>query len=74
MNIPTLESLSGKKFKFILPRMNKTEANNIKLDPNLNQSQPQPLGWGFAYDRHETYSEFEHTSFEAQGIIRTADS
>jgi hypothetical protein len=63
-----IESISGKKFKFILPH-SKNDTNSIKLE--LGQS--QPLGWGFAYDRHESYSEFEHTSFEAQGIIKTAD-
>jgi hypothetical protein len=68
-----IESLTGKKFKFVLPHINKTEAKNIKLDSNQRQPQPQLQGWGLTYDRHESYSEYEHTSFETQGIIRTAD-
>lgn len=34
---------------------------------------PQRQGWGLEYDRHESVRESEHTSFTAQGIIRTAD-
>ena len=32
-----------------------------------------PVGWGMAYDRHESYTEIEQTSFSASGQVRTAD-
>lgn len=42
------------------------------------QDPKQPLarsnaGWGVEYDYHETRDEAEHTTFSAQGIVRTAD-
>lgn len=36
-------------------------------------SQPQSAGFGIEYDRHESYTETEQTSFEATGVVRTAD-
>lgn len=33
----------------------------------------QPAGWGLEYDRHESYSESEQTTFSASGTVRTAD-
>jgi hypothetical protein len=33
----------------------------------------QPAGFGVEYDRHESYSESEQTSFQASGVVRTAD-
>ena len=33
----------------------------------------QPAGYGVEYDRHESYSESEATSFAATGVVRTAD-
>ncbi|WP_291994165.1 VCBS repeat-containing protein [Candidatus Accumulibacter sp. ACC003] len=35
--------------------------------------QQQPSGYGIEYDRHESYSESEQTSFAATGVVRTAD-
>lgn len=47
------------------------------LAPNA-QSAPvateQPAGWGIEYDYHSEYSESERTSFQASGVIRTADN
>jgi hypothetical protein len=33
----------------------------------------QPAGFGVEYERHESYSESEQTSFQASGVVRTAD-
>jgi hypothetical protein len=62
-----IESLTGKKIKFFVPRMPDSSSNTI--DPNPTQS----VGWGLTYNRREAYSEYEHTTFEAQGIIKTTD-
>jgi hypothetical protein len=45
-------------------------------DPNQpapTQTTQQPAGYGVEYDRHESYSETEQTSFEASGVVRTED-
>ena len=34
---------------------------------------PQSAGYGVEYERHESYSESEQTSFSATGIVRTSD-
>jgi hypothetical protein len=36
-------------------------------------SSQQPAGFGVEYDYHESYSEVEQTTFEANGVIRTED-
>ena len=46
--------------------------------PSPNQSPAaaspqQPAGFGVEYDYHESYSEVEQTTFEANGVIRTED-
>jgi hypothetical protein len=37
------------------------------------QAPPQRAGYGVEYDYHESYSEAEQTSFEASGVVQTAD-
>lgn len=32
-----------------------------------------PAGWGMTYDRHESYTEAEQTTFSASGTVNTAD-
>lgn len=34
----------------------------------------QQAGWGLEYDSHSEYSESEQTTFQASGVIRTADN
>ncbi|MDP3539873.1 MAG: VCBS repeat-containing protein [Azonexus sp.] len=48
-----------------------TEA--IPANPNSPPSPPRPAGFGIEYDRHESYTETEQTSFAASGIVKTAD-
>lgn len=36
-------------------------------------ARPTPAGYGIEYDRHESYSESEQTSFAASGTVKTAD-
>lgn len=37
------------------------------------QSTSESAGYGVEYDRHESYSEVEQTSFAATGVVQTAD-
>ena len=37
------------------------------------QAPPTPAGYGIEYDRHESYTETEQTTFSASGTVTTAD-
>lgn len=41
--------------------------------PPPTAAQAAPAGWGISYDRHESYSEAEQTTFSASGKVTTAD-
>ncbi|MES2047695.1 MAG: VCBS repeat-containing protein [Pseudomonadota bacterium] len=59
-----------------------TPANAAEIPVEANQEQaaaappaPNPRqGWGLEFERHETYQEAERTTFQAAGVIRTADN
>ncbi|MFZ4536545.1 VCBS repeat-containing protein [Propionivibrio sp.] len=47
-------------------------------DPNQSSQSPQAqapqaAGYGLEYDRHESYTETEQTSFDATGVVHTED-
>ncbi|MBI4741165.1 MAG: VCBS repeat-containing protein [Betaproteobacteria bacterium] len=50
-------------------------ASGVQALPQSGQAPavPQNAGYGVEYDRHESYSEVEQTSFAASGVVRTAD-
>ena len=57
-----------------------TPAPNVQAPPQSAQPTPsqeaapaQPAGYGVEYDRHESYTEIEQTSFAASGMVQTAD-
>ena len=71
--------LTGHKFKVF-------DARKLQLDSTIEstsstmqdlstqaQQQPASEGFGVEYDRHESYSETEQTSFSSSGIVRTTD-
>ncbi len=72
-----LESLTGKKFKFVIPKafFKRAASNQPTYEaPSPQQAQPQQRqGWGLSYQKHESYSEQASLSFEATGTIKTAD-
>ena len=77
--ISMVEALTGRKIK-ILSMKDLTAADAPApaqlQDPNQaiqQQSAPPSAGFGVEYDRHETHSEAEQTSFSAQGVVKTAD-
>ncbi len=71
-----LESLTGKKMRFLVPK-------RIKLDDSQRPIKIQELrpenptknthGWGLEYDYHESYYERQTLSFSSNGIVKTAD-
>jgi len=65
-----IEFLTGKKFKFVLPK-------DIKLDESkgtlqLQGTAPQKQGWGLEYDYHEAHYEKQTMTFSAKGTVKTA--
>lgn len=73
-----LSALFGKKFRFRIPWKIEIDQHQqrILILPAQNQAAPEAqvrLGWGFAYDYHETYRESEKLSFNTKGVVQTAD-
>lgn len=80
-----IEAITGKKFKFILlDQKNLIHGQDAGItdlhrhgagDSAQGAGVPavQLQGWGFRYDAYERYEEAEKTTFNAQGIVRTAD-
>ncbi len=50
-----------------------TEAPAIEAPSGQSGTTPAAVGWGMAYDRHESYTEIEQTSFSASGHVTTSD-
>jgi hypothetical protein len=81
-----LSALLGRKVKLYIPKrihsedagraMAQFRANiaNVQQQTTLKAEQTQiRQGWGFVYERQESYKESERLSFAASGIIKTAD-
>jgi len=69
-----LKSITGKDIKIRIPKMPKQNAEHPDMPNNIMPLQaPERQGWGVEYDYHESYSEKEKMSFEAEGIIKTID-
>lgn len=78
-----IESLTGKRIK--LSFLDEKELDDLmkqKHTPNLLLGQripnnvpggSQPQGWGLVYNLYQEYSEQEKTSFQAAGVVTTAD-
>lgn len=81
-----LSALLGRKIKLHIPKRNHSEEAGRamgELQAKLTFAQQQNVsntvqaqtrqGWGFIYERRESYQESERLSFNAAGIIKTAD-
>lgn len=74
-----IESLTGKRLKFILPKDIKIKPPDVKIDLNTKSvsedaaSTHKPNGWGVEYDYHESYYEQAKMSFSSTGVIKTQD-
>lgn len=49
-----------------------TDAPVVEAPPPA-ETPPPAAGWGMTYDRHESYTEAEQTTFSASGTVNTAD-
>lgn len=68
-----LESILGRKIRLfdaaeLQAGMDKAGRNDAQAS-----STPPPAGFGIEYERHESYTEIEQTSFTASGSVKTAD-
>jgi hypothetical protein len=72
-----IEHLTGKKFRFrILDRLrgNGQAAQSGSAAPAAQgNGQPARKGWGMVYNYHESHYEAEKLSFQAAGVVKTAD-
>ena len=74
-----IEALTGKKFKFILPkrvRLNIVSSDALSIRTGTEtQSTPaqKNQGWGLEYDLQETRYEKQTMVFLAKGTVKTAD-
>lgn len=66
-----IEYLTGRKFKFVLPRG--IRLDSAKTAPQLQRPAPQRQGWGLEYDYHETHYEKQTMAFSAEGSVKTED-
>lgn len=70
-----LEFLTGRKIRLFDASELSARTDNTSSAANQAPSNtPPPLaGYGVEYDRHESYTETEQTSFAASGTVKTAD-
>lgn len=72
-----IEHLTGKKFKFrILARLqggNQAAAGTGNAVPTAQGNVQPRKGWGMVYNYHQSYYEAEKMSFQAAGVVKTAD-
>ena len=72
-----IEALTGREIKTLKSSDEEDSAQSAAAEPEIEKAQPSPErtrdGWGVRYEYHETYSERENTTFQAAGIVKTAD-
>jgi len=66
-----VEMLTGFEVKTVSP--DDMPAEEPSSEAPERPAPPPRAGFGVAYDRHEVHEEMEHTTFRAEGIVRTAD-
>lgn len=71
-----LEFMTGRKMQVFDTRELEAHAGHPDRHTNSQPaagSPPRSAGYGIEYDYHESYAEFEQTSFSANGTVKTAD-
>ena len=75
--IQLVERLSGKKIKFFdaneMHSKKNPETERLEDPSGPQQQGPRRAGFGIEYDYYSARIEAEHTSFSAQGMVKTAD-
>lgn len=68
-----LEFLTGYKIRIFDAGELQGRGESSSSDAQSNAAAPPLAGYGVEYDRQESYTEAEETSFSAQGTVKTAD-
>lgn len=70
-----LRILTGKEVRVIDSSELRPARTSVVKAPAATATAPanRPAGFGVEYDRHESYSESEQTTFSAEGVLHTAD-
>lgn len=70
-----LEKMLGHKIRLFDAAELQTRMDQVGSEASqaTAPSQPSAAGFGVEYDRHESYTEVEQTSFAASGTVKTAD-
>ena len=76
-----LETLTGKRIQLNLPVIGngqtspyiQTKKQQLLSKNAVGNAAPSSLGWGIEYHSYKAHSEQESTSFQAVGIVKTAD-
>lgn len=73
--ISIIEAMTGRKVRVFDPGdLEPIKTEHVQQAAEAAQTpQNKRQGWGVEYDRHETVSESEHTTFTAQGVVKTSD-
>ncbi|MGB4467176.1 MAG: VCBS repeat-containing protein [Azovibrio sp.] len=66
-----IEMLTGRKVRLFNPEELQVEGEETAQANPENAN--RPAGFGVEYERHESYSETESTTFAARGLIKTGD-
>lgn len=67
-----IERLTGRKVR-VFDAADLQSGRPPAAMPDVVASSPPPAGFGVEYDRHESYTEMEQSSFAASGTVTTAD-
>ena len=71
-----VEAMTGRKIKVVsLDETREALAQGEAMSAEVQQAAQgqQRAGWGVEYDYHESHHEIEQTTFQAQGVVKTAD-
>jgi len=79
--VAAIESMTGRKIKISDPgelisqHVEPVDVESPSPPPEAGGGEPPPSagGWGMRYSFHERYEESETTTFDAKGVVRTAD-
>jgi hypothetical protein len=70
-----VERITGREIDLTTPEeLSEVETESQPAQsPDSVQTEPSRAGWGMVYNHSESHFESEQTSFQAQGVVRTAD-
>ena len=71
-----VERMTGRSIQVVTPNDLKCcpeEGESVSSPPSSSATADEGEGWGMVYENYRSHYESEQTSFQAQGMVRTAD-